>query len=238
MADIFSDNPNPGDTIELGLNDLVGEGRKYSTPDDLAKAYANVETFAEQLKRENAELRAFKDAQEANNQNQKTPEGSGQEPPKKDDNPNPAPNSQAPSADDFRSQIREEVSALNAQERAARNLDTAAHKLAELLGGEAKATEAIRKRAQELDVSVDWLRDTAARSPEAFYSAMGVTAQVGTRQTPGYSPEVRVNESGNVKNFEFFDKIRKEDPKLYYSAATQREMLIQAKHQGADFYKR
>lgn len=238
MADIFNTDPNPGDTIELGLNDLVGEGRKYSNPDELAKAYANSESFIEQLKRENAELRAAKDIQDANNQNQKPPVSGEQEPPKNDDNPPPAPNSSTPSADDFRSQIREEVLNLNAEERATRNLDTAARRLADLVGGEAKATEAIRKRAQELNVSVEWLRDTAARSPDAFYSAMGITAPSGSRTTPGYTPGVRQDNSGNVKNFEFYDRIRKEDPKTYFSAATQREMLAQAKAQGADFYKR
>ena len=36
---------------------LVGEGRKYKTLDDLAKAYLNADGFIEQLKAENQELR-------------------------------------------------------------------------------------------------------------------------------------------------------------------------------------
>ena len=234
MADVFDTNNEP--TVDLGLNDLVGEGKKYSDPDQLAKAYYNVESFAEQLKRENAELRAFKDAEEAKSKNQ-PPNGNGAEPVHNEDNRNEPPKTPTKGEDDFRSQIREEVKALNEQERGQANLDSAAKRLVELTGSEAKASETIRQKASELGVTVDWLKEMAMRSPQAFYNTMGITGGQST-STPAPSSDVRLNNSDNTRNFEYYDKIRKENPKLYFDKATQAEMMKEARLQGADFYKR
>jgi hypothetical protein len=67
---------------------------------------------------------------------------------------------------------------------------------------------------------------------------MNVPAQGTDRGTPAPNQEVRFSDEGNRKNFEFYDRLRKENSKLYYSAGTQREMLNAARAQGADFYKR
>lgn len=233
MADVFNDD-NTNNEVDVTLEDLVGDGRKYSEPNQLAKAYANSETFIEQLKRENAELRAAQDAAAIRN-NQK------QQPPANEPDPNAdkqqVPPKQAPSDDDFRSQIRDTVKRLNEEERGLANLDTAAAKLVELHGSEAKANEALKNRARELDVSVDWLKETAMRSPQAFYNTMGLAAP-GNRQTPAPSSDVRLNDSGNVRNFEYYDKIRKENKNLYWSREMQLEMQNAAKQAGPDFYKR
>lgn len=236
MADVF--NLENNEEVNLGLNDLVGEGKKYSDPDQLAKAYANVESFAEQLKRENAELRAFKDAEEAKQKNQKPPEGKEPEQVPGGDNHQEPPKAKTPGDNDFRSQIREEVKALNEQERGLANLDTAAKKLIELTGSEAKANEAIRQKASELGVTVDWLKETAMRSLQAFYTTMGVNSGGHSTSTPASSSDVRFRDNSNVRNFEYFDKMRKDNPKLYFDKATQQEMMKEARLQGADFYKR
>ena len=239
MADIFSGEADPA-PMEVTLNDLVGEGRKYTDPDQLAKAYANVESFAEQLKRENAELRAAKDIKDAELNNQNPP--IEREPHQSQTPDAGAPNKQnsSPVSDeDFRTRIKEEVKALNETERAQANLDTVAAKLIEITGSQDGATQAIAKRAQELGVSVEWLRDSAAKSPAAFYASMGINAQdARNRTTPAPVNEFRPNADTNRRDFEFFDKMRKEDPKRYFSAANQREMLVEAKRQGADFYRR
>jgi len=240
MADIFNNEFQADPPVDVGLNDLVGEGRKYSDPDQLAKAYAHIERHARTLEAENARIRAERDVKDATN-HQQDPETREQEPPQmRQDPPNSeAPkNSSTPGSDDFRSQIREQVRALNEEDRAQANMDTAARKMVEVFGSEQAANEAIRKRAQELDVSVEWLRDSAGRSPNAFYASMGINAPAGDRSTPSPNSEVRLTDNSKQRNFEFFDRMRKDDPKLYFSAATQTEMLNEAKKQGAAFYQR
>ena len=44
------------DTAEPTVDQLVGEGKKYATVDDLAKAYANADMFIGQLKTDVVEL--------------------------------------------------------------------------------------------------------------------------------------------------------------------------------------
>lgn len=238
--DIFStDNVEP--SVDLGLNDLVGEGQKYKTPDELAKAYAHLERHAKTLERENAEVRARADALEANNP--PNDENRGREPAPSGDNPPTPPNNQAPTApkkeDDFRSQIREEVKALNEADRVKQNIEAAAARMIEVYGDAAKANEAVVKRAQELNVSVDWLKDSAGRSPSAFYASMGIS-QGTSQSTPasGHGANLGRDSNPNLRNFEYYDKIRKEDPKRYFSVAVQTEMMGEARRQGSDFYKR
>jgi hypothetical protein len=236
MADenVFSADPVE---VDVGFNDIVGDDKKYKDPDALAKAYANIERHARTLEAENAEARRKLDLLEATNQ------GTNSEPPKQEqpasnDQQAPTPNS-TPKADDFRSQIKEEIRALNEQERGVANIEATARKMVDLYGSQAAANEAIRKRADELGVTVDWLRDSAARSPSAFYATMGVPATGGAdRSTPSPNNEVRLRDDGNQKNFEHYDRLRKENPKLYYSAGTQKEMMSQARKLGSDFYKR
>lgn len=237
---VFSADPVEP-VVDITLNDLVGEGRKYNDPDALAKAYANVEAHARRLEAENAQARAQLDqAQATNNTVPPSNTGTVEQP---QANPPVAPtNSEAPTSGkqtDYRSQIREEIKALNEQERAVHNTEQAASKMIEVYGDATKANEAVKRRADELGVSIDWLRDSASRSPQAFFATMGITGSGASHSTPASSPGVRLEgPNGSVKNFEYFDRMRKDDPKTYFSANTQRDMLNQARAQGSDFYKR
>src|SRR6266571_2966371 len=47
------------------FNELVGEGRKYKTPLDAARALLHKDEFIDQLKRENAEMRTDREAARA-----------------------------------------------------------------------------------------------------------------------------------------------------------------------------
>ncbi len=234
--DIFSADPVE---MDLGFNDLVGEGKKYSDPDQLAKAYANIERHARTVEAENAAARARLDAAEAMKNNSNNSEAQRQDNQRQPDpapsDPNPTPRPDV----DFRSQIKEEIQALNEQSRAVKNIEDAARKMVDVYGTPAAANEAIRKRADELGVSADWLRDSASQSPNAFYATMGITAGGQNRSTPTPHNDF-VNRDGNrdQKDFEYFDRLRKEDPKAYYLPANQKLMLEQAKKLGRDFYNR
>jgi hypothetical protein len=236
--DIFS--PDPVEPInEITLADLVGEDKKYKDPDDVAKAYAHAEGHIRTLERDLAALRAQKDL-EANNPNNLLNPNPDPAQPDPADQPNPArsdPNEEK----DFRSRIREEVQALSQERRASQNAENAAQKMIEFYGNVEKANEAIRTRAQELSVSTQWLRDAAARSPSAFYATMGIDLEAtpSNRETPTPTSEVNLHRGDpKVRNFEYFDNIRKADPKLYFSAGVQREMMKEARAQGEAFYKR
>lgn len=236
MADIFSTDPVD---IDLAFNDLVGEDKKYKDPDALAKAYANIERHTRTLEAEQAAARAKIDALEATKRNSDGSQNQDPDPSRQPDPANPNPNP-APKQDvDLRSQIQTEIKAQSEQERARQNIDSTAQKMVDQYGSPAAANEAIRKRAQELGVSVETLRDSAATSPSYFFATMGVPATGVDRSTPApHNDFVQRDGNRDLKDFEHFDKLRKDNPKAYYLPATQKEMLAQAKKMGADFYKR
>lgn len=243
MADdnnVFSADPVEPQ-VELTLEDLVGEGKKYKDPNELAKAYANIESHARTLEAENAQFRTRVDQIEATT-NTASPQPNGQEQPPKDDQLSKTPKNDAPNSGgqvDYRSQIRDEIKALNAEERAVQNMELAAARMVEVYGNPQKANEAIRAKAQELGVSVEWLQDSASRSPQAFYATMGLSGNTQSQNTPAPTPGVRLeNQNSGVRNFEHYERIRREDPKRYFTPAVQQEMLRQARTMGDDFYKR
>lgn len=243
-VDIFDAMPpaTPEGNVDLSLNDLVGEGRKYKTPDELAKAYAHIEAHARRLEAENAEARAKFDRASFANNDTANPNPDGNNPPNADQ-PSGTPPQNAPDSGnqnvDFRSQIREEVRALNEQERMVQNMEQAAAKMTEVYGSPQKANEAIQTKARELGVGVEWLRDAAARSPSAFFATMGIGNAPGPRATPASGEGVRMPSGDDTaKNFEYYERMRKDNPKLYFSAATQGEMMNQARTLGSAFYQR
>lgn len=245
--DVFSADP-ANVPEELSLEDLVGEEKKYKSPDELAKAYANIERHARQLEAENAQFRVKVDQFETQltnrNEPNTNPNTQGGEQPNRADQRGETPQDKAPKSGekvDYRSQIRDEIRALNEEERGVANMETAAAKMVEVYGSPTEANKAIQKRAQELGVSVEWLRDSASRSPQAFYATMGINTSGGTSlRTPSSGEGARLENRGdaNVRNFEFYDRIRRENPKQYFTPAVQQEMLRHAREMGSDFYKR
>jgi len=236
MPDIFGSEPiEPNDdesTITLAT--LVGDGQKYKTPDELAKAYHNADAYIARTKQEKleleAELKVLRDLAEARNKNP-SPE------PAAPVTPEPR-EPVAPRADvDISELVRQELSNADAEKRKADNINAAAEQMTKRFGSPSKANEAIRNKAQELGVSPEWLQDAAARSPTAFYATMGITPDSRSSSTPSYSAEVRLpsGQSGQ-KNFRYFEDLRKSSPKTYHSADVQKQLFAARRELGDKFY--
>ena len=84
--------------------------------------------------------------------------------------------------------------------------------------------------------------DVAGRSPSAFYNTVGFNTSVGASQaTPNSSqPDVNTsafrNSNAGVRNNAYYEKIRKENPKLYYSTEIQKNLMADARKMGTDFF--
>lgn len=231
MANIFGDQPINDDVT---ADTLVGEGKKYNDVNSLAKAYVNADSFIEELKRENAMLRAQKDAKELNN-----PDGNLQQPPP----PTPAPPAEPvkpQNEKDLRTLVSEQLQELNQVAKFEANVEATAQRMVEVYGSPAKAQEALAQKARELGVNVEWLRDAAARSPSAFYATMGMNTNDPTnRQTPFPKSDVNLgqnNHNSGAKNYAHFQELKKTNKTAYYSAEVQAEMQRLAREQGDAFY--
>ena len=212
----------------------VGEGKQYATQEDLAKGKLEADAFIEQLKVENAQLREdigkrptlddVQDIMKLQNADQNKPSSELNE---------EALNTLVDSRLESRQTLAIEHT----------NVTQASNKMVELYGEKANAQ--VAKKAGELGVSVKYLQDQAAKSPAIFYSIMGVdntapTSVAGNQTAQGNNTEqFNVNPMGTQDGtMGHYEKLRKEDPKKYFSPKVQNEMFQMRKDKGADnFYK-
>lgn len=230
------DQDNRPDLEGITIDTLVGETQKYKTPDELAKAYANADHYIAQTKQRLVELEAenkvLKDIRENTPpvEPKKAPDdGSGNEPPvnREPDKKN--------EEKDLSTLVQEELERANAKKTFSENVNDVSEKLKNYFGDERSAQKAVQDKAKELNVGVDWLMDVAGKSPVAFYNTLGLDRK--SLSTP--SPENdRISGAFNksTRNFAFYEEMRKNDRKAYYSAQVQREMFKDAREQGEAFY--
>lgn len=226
-------------TDDISVDTLVGDGRKYATPDDLAKAYANADAHIAHLKAKLAEQemreKVLKDLEDAKTKQQAPTITEPREP-----NPPVAPERKDDLSNvDIGELIRKELSEDRKKTSFAENVDLSARKLAEKLGSTAEAQKFVEKKAQELKVDVQWLMDVAGRSPDAFLRTVGINDISVSSVTAGQQGDVNTqafNRQANRRNFKYYEEVRKTDPKLYYSTEFRKQLFTDARDQGPNFY--
>jgi len=197
---------------------LVGEGKKYKTIDDLAKAYVSADEFIERLKAENHELRekavatkTIDDVLERLNQRQTT-----------------EPVDQQPSVADLTTLVEQAVTGLETKKQREGNLLKADAKMKELFGE--KAAEKFEAVAATPELKQVYMQ-LAAVDPDKFVSLFSGTptpsagvetgSSVNTTTTYSSTNGVRVQQEGTK---EFYDNMRRTNPSLYYSQDFQLKM--------------
>lgn len=172
-------------TTVATVADLVGEGKKYKTVDDLANSYKEADKFIETLKAEKAaeaaEVARLK-AELGSRQSVEDQIKALTKPPVTA--PILAPTERAEDRPDLSQAVRAEVERLNRTQQITANVQTVADKLVSVYGSEEKAKEVVNQKAKELNVSVKFLMDSAAASPAAFYATIGMNTQSGNAPAP------------------------------------------------------
>lgn len=190
---------------------LVGEGKKYKTVDDLAKAYINADGFIETLKAENRELKervtAAKTVDDVLDrlQQQQTRTTS---------------DTSAPSASDIAKLVEQTVTGLETQKVKNGNLKLADQKMKQMFGD--KAAEVFNTAATTPELRQVYM-ELAAVDPDKFVTlftgekqgSTGVDVGGGVNVTAQHSaPSPRVTTVGTK---DFYDNVRRTNPSLYYS---------------------
>jgi hypothetical protein len=203
---------------------LVGEGKKYKTFDDLAKAYVNADGFIEQLKAENRELKekvvaakTVDDVLERLQQQPATQQGDS-----------PVAQTGVGVAD-LTKLVEATVTGLETQKQRKENMLRADALMKEAFGEKAAVKFAEVAVTPELHKVYT---DLAAVDPVKFVSlftgasAKNTTAADtgGVNTTVNYSstnPSSRMNTQGTK---EYYDNVRRTKPSLYYSQEFQLNM--------------
>lgn len=218
------------------LTTLVGETGKYKSPEELAKGYQNLNEFAENLKREAAELREelgkrlSVEEQVRALANQRTEQPSA---PKDPVEPQPHERVKPFTDEDLVARIREELQRTNSEQIAQRNFNEVTSKLVETFGDETKANDFVNQKARELGVSVKFLMEAAQTSPNGFFKIVELdnpTSQTVTTRSD-VNTEALANKPGQVKpgTYAFYEQMRKTDPKTYWLPRTQNQMHKEAR---------
>ena len=229
---------------ENPLETLVGEGKKYSDVNELAKAKIYADRTISDRERELAELREDlnkrltaeqlleeirQNKQPANSQAAVTP------PPVTNANEKTTPV-------DLQAEIRKVMEEQNRTSQAQTNLSVVADKLVEVFGSEDTANRIITQKAKELGVSTQFLQSVATQSPKAFFAQIGLTPEQtrvnSTPSTPRSEVAVNVNLNNGPKpgTYAYFETMRKENPKAYFNPKTQIQMANLAMEKGDAFY--
>lgn len=238
--DVFNNDSNTNNT-EVTIETLVGEGQKYKEPNELAKAYVNAESFIETLKREKAEeaRKAAEAAAKLEVYERLAATKINDPTPPRQDPPQEQPKVNAePKVENLEEKIRSTLEAERERERKTNNRNQVNNKLVEMFGD--KAREVVAAKAAELGVGIDWLTTIAETSPAAFFNTLGVIEKSNTG-TPGIKSDINpatLGATGKIapNTYAYFQEMRRTDPKRYYSAAVQRQVM-EAARSNPNFYK-
>lgn len=234
---------NNEDVIPEGTNPLeylVGEGKKFDSPEALAKGKIEADKFIEDLKRQNAELREdmeksakLDELMELVRNQSKAPE----QPNTSKVDPNDTSSDQM-TPEELKAMIENHVSERDRKTTEARNLAEADKVLREKFGD--SAGNILNTRAKELGMSVDAMKEMASKTPKAFLRLVGVDTNKPV--TPGgIIGNSQRSEGGsitnaNTRNSAFYSKMRKESKGIYYSPKIQAQMMKDREALGEAFY--
>lgn len=223
------------------LDKLVGEGKKYSDVEQLAKAYVNADMHLNELRDKLDDqtgneklLREVIDMLQANN---------GTDPSASTPDNSAAGGSE--NIQDIEKLVDQKVKEQQTQQQAEANVRTSLAKMAEVYGSEYSGKQAFIKTVNGDNRIQSILDDLAATNPDAFIRFLTGTVppeeKSGTN-TPGTQDRGSADQkvpAGSGFTAEYVRKVRKEDPKLYKSAEFQAKLesaVAEYMDKGKDFF--
>lgn len=229
------------------LESLVGEGKKFATPEMLAAGKLESDRFIDQLTQENKNLRAElnerltaeqlldkfneRNQQESNRQN-----ASGNQPDGSQGNPSGL------TEEAIANLVQKQMQMHNEKTREQANTAVVVQELKKQYGDSYQRN--LEARLSELGITKEAAGQMAATMPKAFIELVG-KPKTAPGPTGGLPPRTQVNTSvtdlqtNEVKNFAYYEKMRKSPDKaiqkLYWSPKIQNEMFASARELGEDF---
>jgi hypothetical protein len=141
------------------------------------------------------------------------------------------------SEDDIQSLVEQTLTKRQQEERYKSNLEQVDSQLAEAFGDEAGSV--VQKKAQELGMSMDKLKEIAAESPNAFLALVGEKPKEGqsmrtdsTIRTEG----LNTDSSRGKRNNAYYQELRRKEPRTFNTAAIQNQMIEDRMKLGDAFY--
>ena len=229
------------DTTPMAVDQLVGDGKKFKTTNDLAQGKIEADRFIEKLTKELDELRSDLNARERMEEllgrleNQSSSDGTNSSSANQ-------PSSERPTTPDIAQIIEQTLTKRDAAKTANDNLAEAKRALQNHFGADYEAK--LRQKATDLGIGLDAINDLAKQSPKALLELVGASSgkpQVYNTPTSSMATErMAINPSGGTRNYKFYQDLKAKDRSAYWTPEVQLQMhkdAIAAANRGDDFYK-
>lgn len=217
------------------LAELVGEGKKFASHEDLAKGKWHSDTLIETLK---GEIAALKE-QNANGANVNTlleeirklkgstEDNGGQ--PNVETQTNPTPQN-------IEDLVLNTLNKAKAEEAVKSNKQKVIEKITQVWGD--NASKELKNTADSLGVSVEYLNDVAQKSPSAFFKLTGLdTNRTPSSGTVAPTGSIRFDsKNSNVRDAKFYRELKQSNPKLYADQKTRIQMHRDAQELGEAYF--
>jgi len=199
------------------LDNLVGEGKKYESADDLAKAYHHANLHIDELK---SDLDEYKGGKELLNEVLDEIRNSNPEESTETSAPPQAPVETQIQTEDVAKLVSDEFSKKEKATLEQQNVQTSFEKLTAIYGSESNAKAAVAKTiGSDVNIkdTIDRLSLTSPDSMVKFITGITPADPLAEGNTPGVDTATPASIGAGGLTWEQCRQIRKDDPKKYAS---------------------
>lgn len=243
MNDLFAAQTEPQiDETRDYLTDLVGDGKKFKTTQDLAKGKAHSDAYIEiqnrrmdQLRQDYLQLKADYDARaKLEELLDKLPVQQSQA---RHEQPPVEVENKAPAFD--LNQLDDLVSKRLTQARSDEKAQDNYQQVVDRLKGQYadRWQNVLKERTDELGLTPDEVNAMARRSPKLFFRSMGLEQQPNTEnfQTPPRSDQRFTPKGAQKRTWSYYQELKNKDRKAYLDPKMQTQMARDAVELGEEF---
>lgn len=240
MSNDLFDTDNTGPVIDPNkdyMTELVGEGKKFKDAAALARGKMESDAFIAKLQNELSELRqevvSRAKLEDIVAKLQEAPK-QVEQPPLQEPKPQPA----GLTDEDLRAFLNKELAEREAARRKEDNVSQTIQKLKESLGH--NYVDALKAKAQELGVDTKWFNNLAAENPGVLLKLVGAEGTPAPKGNDLFAPPPQGHQTFKPSTTErtqsYYDKLKNEQPTVYWSRDTQVAMHKDAMRLGERFF--
>jgi hypothetical protein len=248
MADNLLDQTNDNQPEQIDpnkdyLTELVGEGKKFKSPQELARGKYEADLYVRTLERQKDELRSdflkLKDEQAARAKLEDLiDQWSNKQQSSSDNTQANEQQTTKPVIDskEIESLVSSKIQEHELTKKQQENFAQVRTKLKERFGNNYQ--EVLKQQIDNLGLNEDFINDLARRYPTVLYKTLGLDQeQRESFQSPPRSNQRSDNfaPSTTKRTWSYYQKIKKENPKLYYDPKTTVQMHNDAIALGKEF---
>lgn len=221
------------------FSDLVGEGKKYPTPAELAKAYHHADTHIRMLEQSNDEIRAQLLEEKKDSQARATLQdlvrqlqGQGQQSTSNNE-PTVKEIEKPIDVNEIDKLVSNRIAALRTAEKEEANANVVVSKLKERFGDNYSGV--VKQQIADIGLSEADFDALARKSPELIFRSLGLNETKESFSPPprnqGFAPR-----GPTKKTWSYYQEMKKTNPNLYRDPKTTNEMTQAAIDLGDAFY--